>query len=120
MLREPCQQRRPHESPMLAANWLTSPLPRQRPWPISRVRRPPVPSIQNKRVRTGGVQPTELVGRTIDRHCYDVMPGTNRGKLDGTIQITPVEQLKPVRAGNSQMNRSGALIFGLTLQEHER
>jgi hypothetical protein len=57
------------------------------------------------------MQPTELVGRTIDRDCFDVMPGTNRGKLDGTIQITPVEQLEPVRASNSQLNCSNTLIF---------
>jgi hypothetical protein len=85
MLRKSRQQSRLQKVPMLAAGRLTSPLPRRRLRPIARVRRPPVLPIQNKRVRTGGVQPTELVGRTIDRDCVDVMSDANRGELDGTV-----------------------------------
>jgi len=58
------------------------------------------------------MQPTELVGRTIDLDYFDVMSGTNGRKLDGTIQVTPVGQLEPVRTSNSQLNRSDAPIFG--------
>lgn len=47
--------------------------------------------IQNKRVGTGRMQPSELIRWAIDRDCFDVMPGTNRGELDGAIQITPVD-----------------------------
>lgn len=43
-----------------------------------------------------------------------------RVRTEHTIQITPIDLLKPVRASNSQLNRSDALIFGQALEEKKR
>ena len=66
------------------------------------------------------MQPAELVRRAIDRDRFDAVQVANRGKLDSTVQFVPVAQLEPVRASNSQLNRSDTPIFGQALQEHER